>query len=107
MGIPAAIETGPPGGGQRAHLRDFDIDSLDPAFAPGTGTPEAGGLTPREVWQCCAAWPASDIIGGDVVEVAPQYDPTTNTAQVAAQMLFTELCLIALDPAFKRRARAE
>jgi guanidinopropionase len=74
----------------------FDVDGLDPAFAPGTGTPEVGGLTPREAQQVLRGLQGLDIIGGDVVEVAPQYDPTTNTAQVGAQMLFESLCLVAL-----------
>jgi agmatinase len=71
----------------------FDIDSLDPAFAPGTGTPEIGGLTPREVLAILRGLDGLDVVGGDVVEVAPQYDATSNTAQAAAQMLFTIFCL--------------
>ena len=71
----------------------FDIDSVDPGFAPGTGTPEVGGLAPREVLALLRALSGVDVIGADVVEVAPQYDATTNTAQIAAQVLFTELCL--------------
>jgi guanidinopropionase len=59
-----------------------------------------GGLTPREVLAILRGVAGAHIIGGDVMEVAPQYDSTTNTAQVAAQMLFTELCLVALDPGF-------
>jgi guanidinopropionase len=74
----------------------FDIDSLDPAFAPGTGTPEAGGLSTREVMELVRGCAGLDIIGGDVVEVAPQYDATTNTAQAAAQMLFEILAVVAL-----------
>jgi agmatinase len=74
----------------------FDIDSLDPAFAPGTGTPEAGGLSTREAMQLVRGCAGLDIVGGDVVEVAPQYDTTTNTAQAAAQMLFEILALVAL-----------
>jgi agmatinase len=74
----------------------FDIDSLDPAFAPGTGTPEIGGLTTREALDLVRGCAGLDVIGGDVVEVAPQYDATTNTAQAAAQMLFEILALVAL-----------
>ncbi len=66
----------------------FDVDSLDPAFAPGTGTPEAGGLMTREAMELVRAAKGLAIVGGDVVEVAPQYDATTNTAQAAAQVLF-------------------
>ncbi|MGE0698892.1 MAG: agmatinase, partial [Hyphomicrobiaceae bacterium] len=74
----------------------FDIDSIDPALAPGTGTPEVGGLLPREALALVRGLAGVDIIGGDVVEVAPQYDPTTATAQIGAQMLFELLCLVAL-----------
>ncbi len=75
-----------------------DVDGFDPAFAPGTGTPEVGGLTPREGLALLRALMGRNIIGGDVVEVAPQYDPTTNTAQLAAQLLFEELALLAASP---------
>ena len=71
----------------------FDVDSLDPAFAPGTGTPEVGGLTSAEALAILRGCLGVDVIGGDVVEVAPQYDATTNTAQIAGQVLFTLLCL--------------
>ncbi|MGE3065024.1 MAG: agmatinase [Hyphomicrobiaceae bacterium] len=73
----------------------FDIDSLDPAFAPGTGTPEAGGLSTREAMALVAGASGIDFVGGDVVEVAPQYDATTNTAQAGAQMLFEIFCVVA------------
>jgi agmatinase len=74
----------------------FDIDSVDPGFAPGTGTPEVGGLQPREVLALLRGLKGLDIVGGDVVEVAPQYDATTNTAQIAAQVLFEMLSLVSL-----------
>jgi guanidinopropionase len=74
----------------------FDIDSLDPAFAPGTGTPEIGGLSTREALELLRGCAGLNVIGGDVVEVAPQYDATTNTAQAAAQMLFEILALVAV-----------
>ena len=82
-------------GGGRTYV-SFDIDSLDPAFAPGTGTPEIGGLSTREAQALLRGCAGLDIVGGDVVEVAPQYDATTNTAQAAAQMLFEMLCLALL-----------
>jgi agmatinase len=74
----------------------FDIDSLDPAFAPGTGTPEAGGLSTREAMELVRGCGGLDIVGGDVVEIAPQYDATTNTAQAAAQMLFEIVALVVM-----------
>jgi agmatinase len=75
----------------------FDVDGLDPAFAPGTGTPEIGGLTPREAQALLRGLAGLNVIGGDMVEVAPQYDTTTNTVQVGAQMAFEILCLMALQ----------
>lgn len=80
----------------------FDIDSLDPAFAPGTGTPEAGGLSTREAIALVGGCAGLDIVGGDVVEVAPQYDATTNTAQAGAQMLF-EIGTVAAMAVRRRR----
>jgi len=74
----------------------FDIDCLDPAFAPGTGTPEVGGVTVREAQAILRALAGIDIIGGDVVEVAPAYDATANTAHAGAQMLFEILSLISV-----------
>ncbi|MEZ5842948.1 MAG: agmatinase [Hyphomicrobiaceae bacterium] len=74
----------------------FDVDSLDPAFAPGTGTPEAGGLMTREAMELVRAAAGLDIVGGDVVEVAPQYDATTNTAQAGAQILFEIFSVLAM-----------
>jgi guanidinopropionase len=75
-----------------------DVDGFDPAFAPGTGTPEVGGITPREGIALLRALTGLHVVGADVVEVAPQYDPTTNTAQLAAQLLFEELALLAASP---------
>jgi agmatinase len=74
----------------------FDVDSLDPGFAPGTGTPEVGGLSPREAMALIRGAAGLDVIGGDVVEVAPQYDATTNTAQIGAQMLFEIFAVAAM-----------
>ena len=72
----------------------FDIDSLDPAEAPGTGTPEAGGITAREALRLLRALRGIDFIGGDLVEVAPSFDPGTLTAFNGASMLFEILCLV-------------
>ncbi len=80
----------------------FDIDSIDPGFAPGTGTPEVGGLFPHQALALLRGLIGMDVIGGDVVEVAPHYDATSNTAQVAAQMLFQIFCLAAAS--LRRRA---
>ena len=96
MGIAAVIAKARDVVGTGPTYVSFDVDSLDPAFAPGTGTPEVGGLMPREALAILRGLAGIDIVGGDVVEVAPQYDANTTTAQVGAQMLFELLCLVAL-----------
>jgi agmatinase len=98
IGIAAIVERARQVVGSGPVYLSFDIDSLDPAFAPGTGTPEVGGLTTREVLALIRGVSGLDIIGGDVVEVAPQYDPSTNTAHNAAQMLFEILSAVAMGP---------
>jgi len=82
----------------------FDIDSLDPAFAPGTGTPEVGGLTSLQALRLLRGLGGLDFVGGDLVEVAPQYDATTNTAHAGAQILFTIFSLLALAVDARRGA---
>jgi agmatinase len=96
LGIPAVVEMIHRVIGDGPAYISFDIDSLDPAFAPGTGTPEIGGLTTREALEIVRGCVDLKVVGGDVVEVAPQYDATTNTAQAAAQMLFELLAVVAL-----------
>jgi guanidinobutyrase len=82
----------------RAQLGDgpvyvsFDIDSLDPAYAPGTGTPEIGGLTTIQGIEILRGCRGLEIAGGDLVEVSPPYDASGNTALVAANLLFEMLC---------------
>ncbi|UEM23868.1 agmatinase [Skermanella mucosa] len=98
LGMPAVIERARTVAGDGPTYVSFDIDSLDPAFAPGTGTPEIGGLTTREALELLRGLKGLDIVGGDVVEVAPQYDATTNTAQAGAQMLFEILSLMVYSP---------
>lgn len=70
----------------------FDIDGLDPAFAPGTGTPEIGGLTTIQGIEILRGCRGLQIVGGDLVEVSPPYDTTGNTALIAANLLFELLC---------------
>lgn len=82
--------------GDRPVYITVDIDSLDPAYAPSTGTPEVNGLSPRELLRMLRGLKGINIVGGDIVEIAPQYDPTTNTAQLGGQLLFTLLCLVGL-----------
>jgi agmatinase len=100
MGLAAVIEKALQVVGDGPTYVSFDIDGIDPAFAPGTGTPEVGGLTTREVQAILHGVKGINIVGGDVVEVAPQYDSTTNTAQVGAQILFEILSLMVYSPRF-------
>jgi agmatinase len=96
MGVPAVIEKARAVVGDRPIYISVDVDGFDPAYAPGTGTPEAGGLEAREGLALLRGLKGLTIAGADVVEVAPQYDPTTNTSQLAAQVLFEEFALMAL-----------
>jgi agmatinase len=101
MGMPAIIAKAKAIVGDGPTYLSFDIDSLDPSFAPGTGTPEIGGLTTREVLELIRGLKGINLVGGDVVEVAPQYDTTSNTAQAGAQMLFEILSLMVFSPSLK------
>jgi len=96
MGVEAVIAEARRVAGDGPTYLTFDIDSLDPAFAPGTGTPEIGGLTSLQALMLLRGLGGIDFVGGDLVEVAPQYDATTNTAQAGAQVLFTIFSLLAL-----------
>ncbi len=79
----------------------FDTDCLDPAFAPGTGTPVAGGMSTFEALQTLRGLSGLNVIGGDVVEVCPPYDPAGITALAGATVMFEILCLAAGSPALK------
>jgi guanidinopropionase len=79
----------------------FDIDSLDPAYAPGTGTPEPGGLNVLEAQRLLRALAGVDFVGADLVEVSPPFDTSGVTAMSAVAILFEILCLLA--PARVRR----
>ncbi|MEM6941045.1 MAG: agmatinase [Pseudomonadota bacterium] len=72
----------------------FDIDSLDPAYAPGTGTPEIGGLTTPQALELIRALRGLRIVGVDLVEVSPPYDPSGNTALTGANILYELLCVL-------------
>jgi agmatinase len=83
--------------GRRPVFLSFDIDVLDPAFAPGTGTPEVGGLSTAEALACLRALGGIDLVGADVVEVSPSYDgPGQQTALAGANVAYELLSLRAL-----------
>jgi len=81
----------------------FDIDCLDPAFAPGTGTPEFGGLLPREVNRILRGLTGVDLVGADLVEVSPPFDSSGITSLAASNVAFEILCLLADGRATRAR----
>jgi guanidinopropionase len=82
----------------------FDVDGLDPVFAPGTGTPECGGITVVEAQIMLRALKGLNLVGGDVVEVSPPFDPSGNTAMVGATLMYEILCVVA-DSVARRKSR--
>lgn len=88
------------GVGSRPVYLSFDIDGLDPSVAPGTGTPEPAGLTSSQGLEVIRGMFGCDLVGADLVEVAPPYDPSGNTALLAANLAFEMLCSF---PGCKRR----
>lgn len=95
MGVEAAVAEARRVVGDAPVYISFDVDSLDPAFAPGTGTPEVGGMTPIEAQALVRGLGGLHLVGGDVVEVSPPFDPSGNTALVAATMMYEILCILA------------
>jgi guanidinobutyrase len=81
------------GPGQPVYL-SFDIDGIDPAFAGGTGTPEIGGLTVPQALEIVRGCRGLNIVGADLVEVSPPYDPSGNTALLGANLLYEMLCVL-------------
>jgi guanidinopropionase len=73
----------------------IDIDGIDPAWAPGTGVPEIGGITPRDAQVMIRSLQGRHLVGGDICEVAPCFDPTGITAVTAANLMWEMLCVIA------------
>jgi guanidinopropionase len=83
----------------------FDVDSIDPSFAPGTGTPEIGGLTTIEAQGLIRGLRGLNLVGADVVEVSPPFDRSGNTALIAATIMYEILCILAekISAASKRK----
>ena len=74
----------------------FDIDAVDPAFAPGTGTPEVGGFTSGEAMSLVSGLNGLNIVGFDIVEVLPEYDPADITALLAANIVYQFISIVAV-----------
>jgi agmatinase len=96
-GVDAAVERLRARVGDAPIYLSIDIDVLDPAHAPGTGTPEPGGLTTREVQHILRGMAGLPLVGVDVVEVSPAYDHAELTAIAAANVVYECLSLLALD----------
>ncbi|MEZ5825078.1 MAG: agmatinase [Geminicoccaceae bacterium] len=81
--------------GDRPTYVSFDIDGIDPSMAPGTGTPEIGGFTTHQAQRMVRRLQGLDLVGADLVEVSPPFDPSGNTAWVGVNIMFELLCVLA------------
>ena len=95
IGLPGVIERIRARVGEAKTFVTFDIDAVDPAFAPGTGTPEVGGFSSGEAMQLAAGLNGLNIVGFDLVEVLPEYDPGEITALLAANIVYQFISIIA------------
>lgn len=94
LGVHAVIEEARKIVGDGPTYISFDVDGLDPVYAPGTGTPEIGGITTLDAQRLLRGLRGLNLIGGDVVEVAPPLDPSGIKALVGATMMSEILCLL-------------
>ncbi|MEP9390487.1 agmatinase family protein [Mesorhizobium sp. KR9-304] len=92
--------------GCKAVYLSFDIDSIDPGFAPGTGSPEPGGLMPREAFEIIRTIAAEGLCGMEVVEVSPPYDVNDNTAQLACRVVLDTLGTLIANGKLGHREKA-
>ncbi len=102
LGVEGVIEEARRVVGDTPTYITFDVDGIDPVFTPGTGTPEIGGITTVDALRLLRGLRGLNLIGGDVVEVAPPFDQTGNTALVGASLMFEIMCLLA-EAADQRR----
>ena len=97
-GIPDVMDEARAIAGSAPVYVSYDIDFVDPAFAPGTGTPEVGGPTSFQALEVVRHLAGLDIAGADLVEVSPPFDPTGATAWLGASILFELLCAMVGGP---------
>ena len=95
LGVPGVISEIHRVLGHQPSYVTFDVDALDPVYAPGTGTPEIGGLTTYDAQCMIRGLQGLNLVGGDLVEVSPPFDPSGNTAFVGATLLYELLCVLA------------
>jgi len=103
LGVQAVIQEARRIVGDGPTYISFDVDGLDPVYAPGTGTPEIGGITTIEAQALIRGLRGLDLWGGDVVEVAPPFDQTGNTALVGATMMYEILCVLSEAVAARKK----
>ena len=103
IGVDAVIQEARAVVGDGPTYISFDVDGLDPVYAPGTGTPEIGGLTSLDAQKLLRGFRGLNICGGDVVEVAPPFDLTGNTSLVGVTMMYEILCILAESAAKNRK----
>ena len=94
-GIPSVMAEARKIVGDRETYVSFDIDGIDPSSAPGTGTPEIGGFTTFQAQQMVRALDGLNLVGADLVEVSPPFDPSGGTAWVGVSIMFELLCVLA------------
>lgn len=97
MGIDKVMEMALERVGDKPVFLTFDIDFVDPAYAPGTGTPEVGGFTSYETLEMVRSLKTVNFVGFDIVEVLPAYDSSEITAYLAANIVFEFLSILALQ----------
>lgn len=97
LGIPEVVRQARSAIGQRPLYVSIDLDAADPAFAPGVGTPEVAGLTSQHLLELVRGLRDLHLVGMDVVELCPPYDPAEITALLAATVVFEFLALLALQ----------
>jgi len=102
LGVVGALKVARDVVGDQATYLSFDVDCLDPVFAPGTGTPEIGGLTTHEAQRMVRGLRGLNLIGADLVEVSPPFDPSGATALVGATLMWESLCLMSEQVAQQR-----
>ena len=106
MGRAAVIETIGCVLGDGPVYVSLDIDGLDPAYMPGTGVPEIGGLLPRDVQVILRSLRGKEVVGADISEISPCFDPTGITCVTVANLMFEILCIIS-DRVQAERSRGE
>ena len=102
LGVDAVVAEARRVVGDQPTYLSFDVDALDPVYAPGTGTPEIGGINTYDAQKMIRGMRGLNLVGADVVEVSPPFDMSGNTALVAVTMMFEILCLLAEQAAQNR-----